>query len=206
MAIITTAEVKTLLSLTGSVYDTAIAALIPYVQADLCEYLNTYFQDGYVYRKSGSALVITRGATSSGTTQADKMTDADALFIAKGFLSGMDVAIEGGYSNVGIHSIASLDASTMKFTSTGTLISQDPNSTLDNNYIGTLLISRVNWPRGIKRVVAQIIWYNIQRQKETGVQSESIDDYSVTYAPLSSGGYPPHIVSALATYRKVRMH
>lgn len=204
MALLTKDEVKHLLNLTDSTYDVQIDTLIPYVQEDLCTYLDTYFQDGYIYRESGSAIVIARGSTST-VSAADTITDSDSLFIQKGFASGMDIAIEGGYTNVGIHHVKTAAAGTLTLSSTGVLISQNPNSTLDNNYIGTLKISYVNWPKALKRYAAQMVWFNISRQKATGVQSERIDDYSVTYAPLANGGYPPEVLAGLKKWRRAAL-
>ncbi len=205
MALMTRDEVKYLLNLTDTTYDTRIETLIPYVQDDLCRYCNSYFQDGYVYRESGSALVIARGSTTTGAADPDEITDSDSLFAAKGFRSGMDVAIEGGYSNVGVHHVVTAAAGTLTLSSTGEVESQNPNSTADNNYIGTLRVSKVNWPLALKRYAAQMIWHNIQRNKPTGALSETIDDYSITYAPLDTGGYPPEVTAGLAKFRKVSM-
>jgi hypothetical protein len=205
MALITRDEVKYLLNLTDTTYDTRIDTLIPYVQDDVCQYLNTFFQDGYVHRESGSALVITRATTTTGTAAPDTITDNDSLFLQKGFLSNMDVAVEGGYSNVGVHHVVTAAAGTLTLSSTGAVITQNPNSTSDNNYIGSIIVSRVNWPRALKRYAAQMIWHNIQKNKPSGAQSESIDDYSITYAPLENGGYPEEVLSGLRKWRKVAM-
>jgi hypothetical protein len=199
MAILTTAECKTILQISASTWDTAIAAMIPYVQEDICDFCNTFFRDGYIYRYSGSELVITRGTTGSA---ADKITDAGGYFAARGFLAGDDIAIEGGYSNVGIYTLATVDASTLTLTSTKAVRTQDPSST-GTNYLGTILVSRVKWPKGIKLLAAKMVWHLIDKPKPSGIQSERVDDYSVTYA----GGheYPAEIIAGLKRFRKVSL-
>lgn len=198
MAIITVTEVKNLLNITEATYDNQIARLIPYVQDDLVEYLNNYFQDHFVTRESVSYISFVRSTTGSG----DYIFDSDDRWTKNGFLSNIDVVVEGGYSNMGIHHVVTASTDTLTLSSSGEVISQDPADSSNENLIGNIRVSRVIWPKGLKRYAAQMIWYNIRRQKETGIQSESIDDYSVTYAPLAGGGYPDNIMTGLKPYRR----
>ena len=197
MAIITLDEVKDILSIDGDSYDNDIDRLIPYVQDDVCEYCNNYFQDQYVYRDSPSYISFVRGTTGDS---GDVIKDADSLFLEKGFLSDMDITVEGGYSNAGIHHVTSAAAGQLKLDSTGELISQDPADTLDNNWIGDIKISRVKWPRAIKLPVAQMIHYLIEHPRPSDIKSETIDDYSVTY--VGSHTYPDRVVHGLRKYRR----
>jgi hypothetical protein len=195
MAIVTTAQVKTILGIGSTSYDTKIAAMIPYVQSDVCDYCGTYFQDGYIWRSSGTELKITRGTTG---VAADKLTDASGELTNVGFLAGDDVAIEGGHSNVGVHTVATIHASTMTFTSTAVMRTQDPGST-GSNYMGALTVSRVRWPKGIQLAAAKMVWHLIDKPTPSGIQSESIDDYSVSYA--GSHAYPAEVVSQLKAFK-----
>ena len=61
----------------------------------------------------------------------------------------------------------------------------------------------MNWPRGIKPIVAQMIWYLIDKAKQTDVKSERIDDYAVTFA--GSNQYPERVIKGLDKYRMVRV-
>ncbi len=97
----TTAEVKSVLRLTDSSYDVDIAFFLPIVEKDIIAYVGHAWQDGYVYRESASALEFIRGDSDTY----DKITDEDEKFTERGFASGMDIVIEGGYSNVGLHSV-----------------------------------------------------------------------------------------------------
>ena len=196
MAIITVDEVKDILGIDGDSYDNDINRLIPYVQEDICDYCNNHFQDKYVYRESVSYISFIRGTTGDS---GDVIIDDDDKFLEKGFLSNMDITVEGGSANVGMHHIASAAAGQLTLDSTGVLISQDPDDTGDNNWIGEIKISRIKWPTGIKLPVAQMIHYLVEHSKPNDIKSESIDDYSVTY--VGSHAYPDRVLMGLIKYR-----
>lgn len=201
MALMTTAEVKTILGITSSTYDTQIAYFIPLVEDDLLEYLNNNFPDGYVYKESASELAFVRG--DSDTT--DYISDTAAEFLVKGFLSGMDIVVEGGGANVGHYHVDSASTGKLKLTEYGILIDQDQDDTSDDNCIGNIVISRVKWPPALKLPAAQMTWHLINDAKASNVQSESLDDYSVTYKALAVAGsnaYPVEILDRLDKWRR----
>ena len=197
MAIITVDEVKDILGIDGDSYDNDIDRLIPYAQADVVTYCNNHFQDKYVYRESASYISFVRGTTGDS---GDVIKDDDSKFLEKGFLSDMDVAVEGGYTNVGIHHVKTAAAGQLTLDSTGEVISQDPDDTGDNNWIGEVKISRVKWPTAIKLPVAQMIHYLIEHPRPSDIKSESIDDYSVTY--VGSHAYPERVAQGLKPFRR----
>jgi len=197
MAIITLDEVKDILQIDGDSYDNDIDRLIPYVQEDICDYCNNWFKDPYVYRESVSYISFIRGTTGDS---GDVIIDDDSKFLQKGFLSDMDVVVEGGGANVGIHHVTSAVAGQLKLDSTGELISQDPDDTGDNNWIGEIKISRIKWPKAIKLAAAQMVHYLIEHPSPTNVLNERIDDYSVTYAGHNT--YPQRILDGLKKYRR----
>jgi hypothetical protein len=196
MALMTRGDVKSILNITDSNYDTQIDYFIPLVEEDIIDYCNNGFQDGYVYRESGSALEFVRG--DSDTT--DYITDTDAEFLEKGFLSDMDIVVEGGGANVGLYTVSSASTGKLKLTTYGILINQDQDDTSDDNYIGNIRISRVKWPTALKLPAAKMVWYLVDQAKQSDVQSESLDDYSITYA--GSNAYPTRIVNMLDKYRR----
>ena len=116
MAIITLDEVKDILGIDGDSYDNDIDRLIPFVQDDILEYTNNYFQDRYVYRESFSYISFIRGTTGDS---GDVIIDDDSKFLQKGFLSDMDIVVEGGAANVGVHHVSSAAAGQLKLDSTG---------------------------------------------------------------------------------------
>ena len=196
MALMTTAEVKSVLGITGTTYDTQIGFFLPIVEEDLIAYLNNTFSDGYVYKESASAFNFVRGDSDT----ADHITDTEAEFLVKGFLSGMDVIIQGGGANVGLHTISSASTDRLLLSETGILINQDQGSTVDDNYIGSVLISRVKWEAALKLPAAKMIWSLIENGKVDDVKSEKIDDYSITY--VGNNAYPTAISDMLNKWRR----
>ena len=193
----TTAEVKSILGITDSTYDTQIAFFIPYVEKDLIDYLNNGFQDKYVSRESASEF-----AFIPDTSTGDYITDGDSDFLNRGFTAGMDIAIEGGYSNVGKYTIASVTAGQMVLTDKGILIAQDMGDTKDDNQIGSVLISRIKWPDALKLPAAKMVWSLIDDARPSDAISEKLDDYSITYA--GSNAYPTKIINMLGKWQRPR--
>ena len=206
MAVITVIETQAILGitkgedmLTGSTeYENEIAYFIPIVQDDLVEYLGNAFQDDYV-SVEGTLKI------SESTGRGDKITDVNAKFLEAEFAPGMDIALEGGYSNVGIWTISSsseaVEAGNMFLTTTGEVIAQDRVDEV--NVAGNITVSRVKWPKGLKAPVAKMIWHLIDKPKDEGVKSESLGDYSVTYA--GSNLYPETVLKGLDKYKMVKM-
>jgi hypothetical protein len=198
-------DVKDILGLTGTTYDEQIEIYMPVVQDDICDYLNNYFEDPIIYKQSAAAFEFVRGTTGTTDVSADYITDTNADFSTAGFTTDreFDICVRGGGGNAGIHHVASMTTAGGKMTldSTGVLVDLD----MDNSYQspGAVRISLVNWPKPIRLIAAQMIWYLIKRIKETDVQSERIDDYSITYA--GSNAYPTRVLSGLAKYRQVVM-
>jgi hypothetical protein len=196
MALMTTAEVKNVLGITSSTYDTQIAFFLPLVEDDLIDYLNNTFSDGYVYRESGSAFEFVRGDSDT----ADYIGDTEAEFVEKGFLSGMDIIVQGGGANVGLHTISSASTGRLLLSETGVLIAQDQDDTKDDNSIGSILITRVKWPNALKLPAAKMVWSLIDEAKVNDAKSEKLDDYSITY--VGSNAYPTKIIHMLDKWRR----
>lgn len=196
MALITAAEVKSILRITDTTYDTDIAFFIPFVEDDIISYLGHAFQDGYVYRESGNALQFVRGDSDTH----DSITDEDCEFVEKGFSDDMDIIIEGGFSNVGLFNVQTATTGTLLLSEYGELINQDQNDTKDDHSIGFIRISRVKWPKALKLPAAKMVWHLINDAKPDDVKSESLDDYSVTYA--GTHAYPSRVVRMLDKWRR----
>lgn len=172
--------------------DEYINALIPQVQADLIEYLNNNFGDVQT-RYSSPALKF----VSSGPY----ITDSDANLSSEGFSTGMDIYVDGTERNRGAYSISSFQSSRIKLSTNDSVLAEESTKV----YGGVIpRITRIKWPIGIKNIVAQIIWFNIDQAKSANVKSKSIGPTSITYTGLGSGAYPDHIYRALAKYRNVR--
>jgi len=195
MALMTTAEVKSILRITDTTYDTEIDFFLPIVEDDLITELNHAFQDGYVYRKSGTDFQFFRGDSDTH----DYITDDEQEFLIHGFRDGMDIVIEGGWSNVGLYTIDSASSGTLKLEEYGELIPQDMDGGDDDHTIGQVLISRVKWPKAIKIPAAKMVWSLIDDSKPSDAKSESLDDYSITY--FGANSYPTKVVRMLDKWR-----
>ncbi len=206
MALMTTAEVKAFLQITAATYDTLIGTYIPLIEEDICNYLNTWFQDRAIFIEYSGGLAFTRGATGSTGDSRDKIVDDNQNFSTVGLSSGMDIAIDGG-SNYGIRTISSGQTSAILYmTGAAEFVDQDQDASY--NTVGTIRISRVNWPSALKPIAAKMIWYQIDgaKEKASGAISEKIDDYSITYAGTAARAYPSQLIDQLATWKKVRSH
>ena len=201
MALMTAAEVKTFLRITASTYDTLISTYIPLIEEDICNYLNTWFQDRAIYVEYSAGLAFTRGNTATATTQADYVTDDNSNFTTAGFAAGMDIAVDGG-ANHGLFTIASKTTAVLTMTSTGVFVSQDQDASY--NTVGTIRISRVKWPEALKPIAAKMIWYQIDKSKPDGAISERIDDYSITYA--GARAHPAQLIDQLNAWKNARTH
>ena len=200
--IVTLAQVKALLQITGTSYDTVIQSLIPIVEDDVIRYCNQAWQDRYIYSE-GTVLATVRG-------DPDTITDSESDFVKHGFLAGMTVYLEGGTgTNMGAYTLDTVAAGTLTLESVNKLIDQDIDDT-DAQPMGSLRVSRINWPRGIELPAAQMCWFHVKNGKPDDVISERIDDYAVSYLGGGQQGgsqmqYPGRILSGLNKYRRVNV-
>lgn len=179
-------------------YDDLIDTLIPQVQADVLDYLNNYFMDRETQYDSGSFKIIER----SGTSHPQITDTANKEFLKWGFQANMDITVIGTPRNNGVYTISALSSEVMKLSSGDTLLEE--SATVD--YGGNVIqINRIKWPVALKRAVAQIIWFNINRMKNSDISSKSIGPTSVTYQDLGSGGYPPSLYAQLNKFKNHKM-
>jgi hypothetical protein len=197
MALLTVAECQSLLRLTTSQYSTQIATLIPCIERDICLHCNNWFADTVIYREAVGGIAFARGDTSTGTTSPDTITDDQDYFTTIGFRDGTDIVVFGG-SNEGIYTISSVTTDTLTLTSTGEVEDQDQD--LSHHSVGPIRIARINWPRNLKPIAAQMVWSLLDKPRQGDVKSESIDDYSVTFA--GEHMYPSRLVQGLSPYRR----
>lgn len=184
---------KLLVGETASDHDAEVERLIPIVQEDLCEYCGQYFRDGKItYTASNISFV-------SGDP--DTITDNESEFVKKRFATGMDIVIEGNCSgNAGIHELAGVAAGTLTLTSSNELIDMAYDD--DDYQLGVVRISRVDWPKALQLVAAQMVFYRIDRPKPTGELSMNRDGVSKNYDRRIA--YPREIMQAADRYRVVR--
>jgi hypothetical protein len=187
MGIITTAQVKSFMGISGTDYDTAIAFHIPYVQKDYIALCNPgYTKDEYIY--------IDGATFAFNNADPDTITDSDSGFVDAGFESGHDVVVEGSESNDGEYTLDTVAAGTLTLDSADELTTEAAGE--------SVTITRLKWEKANLYYVAQMVWYRIAHAKDNAVTSESLSRYSVTYRDVI-GGYPVSIINGLK--RNVRM-
>jgi len=201
MALLTVAEAKVYLRIsTGTTtYNELIGEYIPLIEEDICSYCNNWFQDKAIFVEYSGGLAFNKGTTD---TSRDNIVDDSYNFTSAGLTSGMDIAVSGG-SNHGIHTVSSGQTTAILYmTSTGIFVNQDQDASY--NPVGSIRISRIDWPVHLKPTAAKMIWYQIDKAKPDGAISERIDDYSITYA--GARAYPMQLVNQLDNFKNIRSH
>jgi len=189
MALITKAEVKTRLNITSTDYDDLIDAMIIDLTDWLPEYLNNNFTNlNLEYQAS--------------TISFDTLTisDSESKLVEEGFVDGMDIYVFGSQHNDGHYEIDEVAAGSM------TMVS----ASFTTETAGTVspTIYQVQWAKGLKSIVSNMIQYQIDQANGGGAKSEKIGDYSITYGDTVFAGsgvsaYPSNIIGSLTPYRKL---
>ncbi len=194
MAVMGATEIDDILNLSASTArEDDFTRLILLVQDDICEYMNNWFEDNVIYRDAAGGIAFVKGAP-------DTITDDESKFSTIGFAAGMDVAVRGG-SNKGIHNLAAAVAGTLTLDTTNAVIDQDQDATF--HLVGSMTISRMDWPVGIKPYIAQMVYHRYDKPTPNSVQSERIDDYAVSFANVGSYSYPAETVAGLSKWRRM---
>jgi hypothetical protein len=102
----------------------------------------------------------------------------------------MDVALEGGYANVGVYTLKAVASSYDAHDNRP----DEQDRTSEVNATGNIRVSRVKWPTALKLPAAKMVWHCRQAHRP-GVNSETLGDYSVKYA--GSNSYPETVLSGL---------
>uniref|UniRef100_A0A6H1ZVB5 Uncharacterized protein n=1 Tax=viral metagenome TaxID=1070528 RepID=A0A6H1ZVB5_9ZZZZ len=183
MALITSAEVKVLLSIptATTTWDTLIANMIIIINEWLPNYLNNYFTDPNLYIESANI-------SFTGTT----ILDSESSFVTEGFVTGMDIYVFGSLHNDGFHLITTASAGTLTCTGSAFITEAAGDS--------TPRINRVKYPVSLKPSIANIIKFQIDQEKQ-GLGTERIGDYTVGYG--DGYNFPKSIVKTLGIYKKV---
>ena len=202
MALLTLAEVKAFIGEGSTAYDSLITTYIPIIEEDICTYLDNWFEDKAIFVEAGSGLAFVNG------TSRDYITDDNQNFSTAGLSSGMDIAVRGG-SNYGIYGISSGPTSAqLNVGTTANKVFVDQDQDASYHHVGTIRISRIDWPKALKPIASKMIWYQVDNGKPGGMLSESIDDYSYSKpGPSVMAGnnqYPFDLVSGLDKLRQVR--
>ncbi len=194
MAIITLEETKYLLNYTDNTYDMQIKTWIPYVQEHVCQIANTRFINSEI-QVDGDDFVFASATNPTITTSDEGFTEED-------FVAGLDVYVSGTYLNNGIYEISAVSSTVMTMTIADHPMKKIENENIDNEDLTDCQIQGIRFPPAIKPIVANMIRWNIlDRDKRSGVQTERVGNYSVTYFKASAmQNYPDDVVGGLNMY------
>jgi Protein of unknown function (DUF2742). len=186
MPIATKAEVKSILQIAEAVttYDSFITALIPLIQDFIVfDHCKNDFRIDNIYVLSSDISFV---------SSSKKIIDSvNAPFVDAAFYAGMDILVVGSYHNDGIYSIATSGLAAGELTLNESLIDEDENQFIE--------IYKVKFPAALKRTVAKMIQYDMNKKNFEGIASESLGSHSISF----SGNYPQTLLDELNAYRKV---
>jgi len=182
MGIATTAEVKALLGITATTWDTLFGLWAKIVKDDILEICNDYFRDELITMEANTIAFL------ENSPSADTITDSDSAFVTTGFLNGHDILIEGSLYNDGVYQIGTVAA--------GTLTLETDEGLNDEEAGEYVTITRIKWPRRIQKPYAQMLWWNIKNIKTFGADNQSLSRHSITYEKRING-YPESIIKTL---------
>lgn len=177
--IITTSNLKTLLKITSSDYDSLIALEIPIAQEAILNYVKNKFKTD-VYKRLNTISFLGNAILDSSSNLGDLNTG--------------DYCIEGSNYNNGFVTVNAVSSGVL-----GTIETLETEATTD--YI---TITRIKFPKELGLICAKMIDYNLRTKH--GIKSETFSRYSVTYDNDGStflAGYPDSLISGLTKYKKV---
>ncbi len=192
--VITLSEVKALNQINVSTYDTLINMLIPIVEQLIVDYCLNDFIGEY---KSINNILPTVYYYSNRCTfdnSDNSINDTGIDFTTLLFKVGDSVRIYNSINNDGARTIKTIAATKIIFESIDTIYLEDSGN--------TIVIARVDYPKMLKIVAAQMVKYLMIKQSP-GFKSESFDDYSYTKETEMIGGFPKGIMDGLNEYRSM---
>lgn len=180
-------EVKKFLNYTDATYDTRIRQWIPYVRDRVMKICNNEFVDDEIECYSSDYVFSTTNTVYC----------IDEGFTEEGFAANDWFRVKGTAKNDGVYKIATVTSTTITITDDFTVTHEDLDAL---GITRTVYITYVRFPSAIKPIVANMIRYDmLQRADKTGVASERIGNYSISYYRARSMGYdyPDDIIGGL---------
>ena len=193
MPLISLSEVKTLLQINVSTYDTLILMLIPIIENEIIEYCNNEFIGTYESTQGIMPTVYTYSNTMYFTTLDNSLNDDTEDFTTKKFKVGDVIRVYNSLHNDRMYTITSI--------ATHKIILDSINTAYDESAGNTLVIARVDFPQKLKFIAARMIKWGMQ--KYGFFKQEKFDDYSYTRDEKLINGYPESIISGLADNRSL---
>jgi len=191
---ISTSDIKTILRITGSDYDTYIAALIPVLFCSIVDYTgNSFITDLKNY-----------GSSISFDADTQKMEDSEEAFSY--FKDDDMVLVRGSLYNDGHFLVTTAIAASLTIDSGYPLVTEDSDTYDEEDVTVTPYVYRCFIPKGITLIMAQMVSFLLKKfsEADTEVSSEKLGDYSINYGtgaePLSATDFPASIIRGLNAY------
>lgn len=192
--IATLAEIKTLLGITVSTYDTQIKANIPLIEEAICSYCNNDFLDVKTSYKLGYILAVyTYKATLSFVASTNSINDSANSLAGLNFKAGDSVRVYNSIHNDQIF--------TIKTVAVGSIVFEDVDTVANESAGSSILMARLAWPKPLKNIVADMAKFKINKNINIAVKSESIDDYSYTNIDEFVNGFPKTLMQSCNAFR-----
>lgn len=193
--IATLIEVKQLLSITDTINDALITAMIPVVQSTIIDYTKNNFEiipsDGSkIHKLTGMITNEAEGSNFLFNSADKKITAPSNLnFETYGFAVGDDFSVRGSSRNDGVYSIDAISSNVIT-------VNEELITETTANYV---IVRHVKFPKALKIVVSQIIKSWMNESQHLGLASKSLGDHSESYF----NELPRQTQITLNSYRRV---
>ena len=180
-------EVKMFLNYADATYDTRIRQWIPYVRDRVMKICNNEFVNDDIESYASDYVFST----------ANTIYSVDADFTEEGFAAGDWFRVRGTVKNDGVYKISTVTSTTITITDDFEIVHEDPDAM---GLTETVYITYARFPTAMKPTVANMIRYDMtERANRSGMASEHIGNYSVSYFRAASMGfdYPDDIIGGL---------
>lgn len=188
---ITSTEIKSILGITSSTYDTRITTLMPLMKNWIVGYLNNEFEvkrkypvDYYDTRFNHKEIIYLFTNTISFVASTKKIVDSESNFINAGFRANYDIRVQDSQYNDKIFGISTVTAGEITLSSEETLT--DENS----GYYTYLTL--VQFPAGLKIPFAKLIDIELHKMNTDSINVEA----------KLSGDYPPEILKQMRQWKR----
>lgn len=187
----TLTEVKTLLGISNTTNDAYISALIPLVDQAICSHCNNDF---ILLDKYGYVKTYIDSNTFSFVKNTNSIDSSEINLNNYNFAVGDSVRVFNSENNNQLFTINSIETTKIIFESIDSVKDEDAG-----NFI---IIVKVEFPRDLKLIAADLINWKLQSKKVTpGLKAVKFDDYSATFADNQVKGFPISLMSSLYDYR-----
>lgn len=181
----TRTNIKTIMNISGTTYDSKIDLLLPIVESLIHEYCRNHFiLNMFELSNYGTGI--------SFDTSTNRISDSNNGF--DDFQSNMTIKVFNSKFNDGIYTIETANSSYLD------LLGTYGNLNFDESSGNGISIYKVTYPKDLKLVFAQMIHFDLQNKY--GLRREKIDDYEIEFSNPEFP-YPDSILTGLKKYRNV---